>query len=85
MTVFSLGARWPKASYLIYVVGLSAQLCSICSSHFESVLFKAAFSLAFLGAFRSSEFLANSRSDPGDRMLALADVNIKGSELHVCL
>lgn len=67
------------------VHGLSVQLCIICSSYYEYVLFRAVFLLAIVGAFRSNELLARSRTDSSGCTLALRDIHIKGTKLHICL
>ena len=45
--------------------GLVGQLPGICSSEYESALFKVAFILAFFGAFRIGELVSPSKKRPG--------------------
>ncbi|XP_048338292.1 uncharacterized protein LOC125424902 [Sphaerodactylus townsendi] len=67
------------------LANIFATLPHICSSPFEISLFRAAFSLAFFGAFRSGEIVSPSRVDCGDRPLQVGDVQVCGQTLLVRL
>ena len=56
-----------------------------CSTPFEAKLFRAAFTLAFYGAFRSSELLPASRDDWHGNALSGHDVQIDGTRLTINL
>lgn len=64
------------------LLSLGASLPEVCASIYEGKLFRAAFSLAFFGAFRVSELVSPSRVRAGG--LAITDVRDTGEEL-VCL
>lgn len=53
----------------------------LCSSHYEAVLFKASFCLAFFGALRVSELVPPARSRPGG--LLFEDVVIANNSLRI--
>ncbi|KAJ1130826.1 hypothetical protein NDU88_009173 [Pleurodeles waltl] len=56
--------------------GLVEALSAICDTPYEELLFSVTFSLAFFGAFRTSELVARSRSDASDRALIWADLKM---------
>nr|XP_056703111.1 integrase/recombinase xerD homolog [Euleptes europaea] len=58
-------------------------LPSLCNSRYEATLFEAAFSLAFFGAFRLSELVAQSRHDLTSRALLLGDICLHNSTLTI--
>ena len=58
---------------------------SAAYSDHEASLFKAAFCLAFFGAFRISELVASSKTDGSLRALCLRDVNMHGGILSITL
>ena len=60
-------------------------LPSICHSHYEFFLFKAAFALAFFGFLHISEFALTGKNATQPRMLKLADVKIIDSSPPVAL
>lgn len=64
---------------------IEKSLCKVCFSAFKASLFRAAFSLAFFGVFHLSELIAGSRDDTKGRALAVMDVSIQGSALHIYL
>lgn len=83
-----LSPRSPNRQRPITMVMLKRlvnMLKKVCQPAFEAALFKAAFSLAFFRAFRMSELLACARDDRSNRALAIMDISIKGSELHIQL
>lgn len=57
---------------------LCHQLQSVCSSPYEVVLFRAAFSLAFFGAFRISELVSQSRFQVGGLLRTDVQVSLDG-------
>ena len=61
------------------------QIETICSTSFETTLFRSAFTLAFYGAFRSSELLAALRTDLHGPALARDFVRVQGSQLCITL
>lgn len=62
------------------LVSLGAGLMHICVTEYEIWLFRAAFSLAFFGAFRISELVSPSKSKEGG--LAVGDIVRKGDLLE---
>jgi hypothetical protein len=58
------------------LVEISGALHSVCHSSYEISLFKAAFSLAFFGLLRISEFALATKFSSAIRVLQLADVNL---------
>ena len=65
------------------LIKICYELNSVCNSQYESVLFKAAYTLAFFGLFRVGELVYSMGTDP----LKLSDIqNIKkGKQFQVCL
>ena len=57
----------------------------VCSTPYEAALFRAAFALAFYGAFRSSELLPASKDDRQGSALARHDIQVSGSQLVIRL
>ena len=59
------------------------ELNSVCNSQYESILFKAAYTLAFFGLFRVGELVYSMGTDP----LKLSDIQNfkKGKQFQVCL
>lgn len=76
------GRRLVTVTMLLRLVNA---LQKVCLSAFEATLFRAAFSLAFFRAFQMSELEARSRDDISGRMLAVSNISIKRSELHIQL
>ena len=75
----------PEAHNSAYAPAAVIQIETICSTSFETTLFRSAFTLAFYGAFRSSELLAASRTDLHGPALACNDVQVQGSQLCITL
>ncbi|XP_077307203.1 integrase/recombinase xerD homolog [Lithobates pipiens] len=65
------------------LLDLVGRLGSICSSGFEASLFRAAFALAFFGAFRVSELVSPSRGLPGG--ILAQDVRMLGDRVEILL
>lgn len=63
------------------LVLLVKALPNICSSYFESILFKASFILAFFGALRLSEFVAKSKNSVS--FLKTSNVIISDNSLRI--
>ncbi|KAJ1189657.1 hypothetical protein NDU88_006401 [Pleurodeles waltl] len=55
---------------------LVGALPAICNTQYEELLFCVTFSLAFIGAFRTSELVAKSRGDTSNRALRWGDLKI---------
>lgn len=53
-------------------------LDKVCSSTYETALFRAAFSLAFFAFLRVGEFTMKTMSDKGDRVIAVSDIRFEG-------
>ena len=51
-------------------------LNTTCSSSYETVLFQAAFSLAFFAFLHVGEFTAKSAKDKGDKILQISDIRV---------
>ncbi|XP_069089322.1 integrase/recombinase xerD homolog [Pleurodeles waltl] len=64
---------------------LLGALRHICHENFEYTLFKAAFSLAFFGAFRVSELVAPAKSGPTDTCIHRQDVQIGKRNMQILL
>lgn len=62
---------------------VSDQLGTVCASAYEVLLFRAAFSLAFFGAFRIGELVTPSRKVSGG--MGVQDVKVTGFSLEVWL
>lgn len=67
-------------------------LNNVCTSQFESVMFKAAFQLAFFAFLRIGELSASSKCDLSGKALKITDVKIRhkgassiASHLQVCI
>ncbi|KAJ1193857.1 hypothetical protein NDU88_003153 [Pleurodeles waltl] len=56
--------------------GLMGALTVICNTQYEELLFAVPFSLAFFGAFRSSELVAKAKGDTSYRALRWGDLKI---------
>lgn len=65
--------------------GLQACWGEICSSVFEAVLFHAAALVAFFGAFRISELVAQAKSDTSGRALQVQDVELSAVRASIAL
>ena len=55
----------------------------ICSSNFETSLFKCIFSLAFFGLFRIGELVCNNKRQPQSKVLHLRDIAFKEDSMKV--
>lgn len=67
----------PRTPIMLSTLGkIVPGLFSVCSSHYESIMFSAAFTLAFFGFLRIGEFTAESKKDLCDRPLQLSDIKI---------
>ncbi|VDI47861.1 Hypothetical predicted protein [Mytilus galloprovincialis] len=58
-------------------------LPSICSSTYESLLFKSSFILAFFAMLRVSEFTTKNKSDSSTEALQLSDVVVSDCQLKI--
>ncbi|KAJ1105783.1 hypothetical protein NDU88_003187 [Pleurodeles waltl] len=61
---------------LVMLKELVGALTVICNSQYEELLFAVTFSLAFFGAFRASELVANAKSDTSYRALKWDDLKL---------
>ncbi len=55
----------------------------VCSSSYESCLFKAAFLMAFFAFLRVGEFTTKSKKDRGEKVLSIGDVSFPKSDCSV--
>lgn len=76
-------ARSPITLNLLHQ--LIPALSSVCSSQYESVMFKAAFSLAFHAFLRVGEFTAASKSDTSGRALKISDITFSNTNENLTL
>ena len=60
------------------LIDILGALNKVCTSSYETILFRAAFSLAFFAFLRVGEFTAKSRSDKGTKIIAVSDVAFEG-------
>lgn len=65
--------------------GLSMEFCAMCSSAFESLLFRTVTLLMFYGAFRPSEVLVRSKLVSTDRVLQWGDCDLEHGILSLHL
>lgn len=64
---------------------LCAEFGLLCTSHYETVLFKACCLVLFFGAFRPSEVLSVSKFNPGDRALRWGDCQVGPNRVSLFL
>lgn len=79
----SVDDRQPITSQILGVMIRS--LPAITSSTYEAALFEAAFSLAFFGFLRLSEFTCNSKRSTETEMLLAHDVRVEGHTVFISL
>lgn len=58
------------------LAGLTDHLPGVCKSHYEAVMFQAAFTLAFFGALRVGEIVANSKVEATNHPLDVQDISV---------
>lgn len=63
--------------------GLLSKWDSVCSSEYEKILFHSAALLAFFGAFRIGELVAQSKGDRSNRALLVGDVVLSDDTIRV--
>lgn len=64
---------------------LVAALKPVCDSHYEQVMFKCAYLLAFFGLFRIGEFAADTKYKAQKTVIRLEDVAIQGNTLKITI
>ena len=53
-------------------------IIKVCKSEYEGVMFQSAFTLAFFGYLRVSEFATQSKKAPTDKVISLNDISLHG-------
>ncbi|XP_060622672.2 uncharacterized protein [Anolis sagrei] len=77
------GTNTKRAITYRQLTDLVRQLKTICHSKAEAYLFRAAFTVAFFGALKTSQLVADSKTDVSGRALRLEDISLRDNTVAI--